>query len=252
MIEIENLSHQIGGKPILSGIDLTLPTGGVTALIGPNGAGKSTLLKLISRHLSLQSGGVTLDGVSLASIPADQLALKLATVSQEVGVASRLRIKDLVAFGRWPHAKGRPDKADHNVVDRTLQKFGLVDLQNRFLDEVSGGQRQRAFVAMAYAQDTDWLLLDEPLNNLDLVHARALMAELKRMALEDEKSIVIVLHDLNYAVAWADRIVGLRGGQLEMSGKVKTVATGEILSALYETKIEVEDTASGRRVWYYS
>ena len=106
MIEIENLSHQIGGKPILSGIDLTLPTGGVTSLIGPNGAGKSTLLKLISRHLSLQSGAVALDGVSLVSIPADQLALKLATVSQEVGVASRLRIKDLVAFGRWPHAKG--------------------------------------------------------------------------------------------------------------------------------------------------
>ncbi|HRO14380.1 MAG TPA: ATP-binding cassette domain-containing protein, partial [Paracoccus sp. (in: a-proteobacteria)] len=178
MIRIEGVTHRIGPAPILHDIDLTLPRGKLIALIGPNGAGKSTLLRLVARLEPLQAGRITVDGLDIATTAAEKLALTMAVMGQQTHIASRLRVAELVGFGRWPHHHGRPCRADREAVDRALAAFDLQPLAHRFLDEISGGQDQRAHLAMTFAQGTDWLLLDEPLNNLDVAHSRALMARL--------------------------------------------------------------------------
>ncbi|MEW2914148.1 ATP-binding cassette domain-containing protein [Leisingera sp. JC11] len=237
MIEISGLSYGPAANPILQDIDAGLPAGRVTALIGPNGAGKSTLLKLIARQLTARSGSIRMDGMDLAQAVPAGLARKMAVVAQHLSVASRVRVRDLIGFGRWPHSAGRLGPADHAAIAEAVALFDLDELQQRFLDELSGGQRQRAFIAMAYAQDTDWLLLDEPLNNLDLHHARNLMAQLRHLAEAQGKGIVIVVHDLNYAISWSDHVVALRDGQVAFQGPVAEAATAERLSALYQTPV---------------
>ena len=239
MIDITGISYAIGKSQILKDVTLQIPRGRVTALIGPNGAGKSSLLNLVSGQEPLQAGTVCIDGLHIGHTAPRTLALKLAVVAQHVGVASRLRIRDLIGFGRWPHNQGRPSEADRVMINRAMFRFDLDHLADRFLDEVSGGQRQRAFVAMAYAQDTEWLLLDEPLNNLDLRHASKLMAELHRLAAEQDKSIVIVLHDLNYAMAWADWVVAMKDGAVTFAGPPREVATAQSLSSLYDTEVRL-------------
>lgn len=255
MISIRNLSHQIGETPILQDIDLELPAGGITALIGPNGAGKSTLLNLIARLTPVQQGQITVDGLDVSHTATRDLALKLAVVAQNPGVPSRLRVRDLVKFGRWPHHRGRPAPEDMAVIERVLEDFGLSDLSHRFLDELSGGQQQRAFVAMGFAQSTDWLLLDEPLNNLDMYHARALMARVHaltrkgamistedaELAVPPARSIVAVVHEINYVGAWADHVVALKNGRVAVTGPTAEVLTSPILSDLFGMEMRVQD-----------
>ncbi|MFY0681429.1 MAG: ATP-binding cassette domain-containing protein [Thalassovita sp.] len=241
MIQIENLSHSIAGQPILKEVSLELPKGGITALIGPNGAGKSTLLNLMARQLPLQTGRIQVDGLDLAATSSNTLSKTMALVSQHVGVASRLRVAELVRFGRWPHAKGRLTQKDHEAVEAALEAFDLQSMRDRFLDALSGGQRQRAFVAMAVAQETDWLLLDEPLNNLDMYHAHSLMQVLHRLARDKDKSIVIVIHDINQACAWADHVVALQNGAPVYQGAPDKVVTPQTLEDLYGIRPQVID-----------
>ncbi|MEM5475520.1 ATP-binding cassette domain-containing protein [Pacificibacter sp. AS14] len=239
MISIEHVSYKIGDTPIISDVTTALPKGKVTALIGPNGAGKSSLLNIIARQATATTGTVEIDGLDVTQTDPRILAHKMAIVSQHVGVASRLRVRDLIGFGRWPHNHGRPTQIDVDKIDEALSQFDLEPLAHRFVDELSGGQRQRAFVAMGFVQDTDWVLLDEPLNNLDLRHARALMAHLKQMSAQHGKSIVIVLHDLNFAMSWADHIVALKNGQVAFSGPTRDVAHASSLSDLYNTDVQI-------------
>lgn len=245
MITLQDLSYKIGTAQILSGVTAHLNPGQVTAIIGPNGAGKSTLLDLIARQSSVQSGQVLLEGNDISRLRPQDLALRLALVSQQTGVASRIRIRDLVDFGRWPHHQGRPQAEDSAKTAEALSRFELDDLADRFLDEVSGGQRQRAFVAMAYCQDTDWLLLDEPLNNLDLRHATRLMRHLKSLSQDEQKGIVIVIHDLNYAINYAEHVIALKSGKVAFSGPTQDVATSCNLTNLFDTMVDVTATPKG-------
>ena len=237
MIEIERVSHEIAGQPILSDIDVAIPRGGVTALIGPNGAGKSTLLSLMSRLERVQTGRIRFDGLDVARTPSDVLARKLAVLRQETAVATRLTVRDLVGFGRYPHHKGRPGPEDRAAIEEALAAFELGTLAGRYIDELSGGQRQRALVAMTFAQGTDYLLLDEPLNNLDMAHARALMLRLREMADRHGRTVVIVLHEVNYAAAHADRVVAMRGGRIAGEGPTDEVLTEAALSALFGSPV---------------
>lgn len=239
MISVKAVNHQIGAAQILSDINLELPAGKITALIGPNGAGKSTLLSLIARLIRLQSGQISVDGLDIAQTPTEDLAKVLAVLPQQASVASRLRVRDLVAFGRWPHHKGRARPEDLAAVDKASERLSLTNLANRFLDELSGGQRQRAHLAMAFAQDTNWLLLDEPLAALDMAHARALMQELSRLR-DEGRSIVMVLHEVNHAAAWADHVVALKNGKLAAQGNPHEVFTPSVLEPLYDMPLRVE------------
>ena len=239
MIQIDQVSHAIGGTRILHDISTRLPKGRLTALIGPNGAGKSTLLRLIGRLEPLQTGAITVAGHDVARTPTDRLARVMAILGQQTAIASRLRLSELVAFGRWPHHKGRPGPADRARVAEALEAFALVPLAQRFLDEVSGGQAQRAHIAMAFAQDTDWLLLDEPLNNLDMAHARALMARLRALVDHGDRSVAMVVHEINYAAAWADHVIAMKDGRVIAEGPAAEVLTEALLSDLYDAPIRV-------------
>ncbi|WP_299559387.1 ATP-binding cassette domain-containing protein [uncultured Sulfitobacter sp.] len=235
MIEISGVSYRIGGARILDGINLTLPKGGISALIGPNGAGKSTLLSLIARLMPHQTGTITVDNLVVGACPNNTFARKLAILPQASDAAPLLSVRELVGFGRYPYHKGRPSAEDHAKVERALATFGLTDLAARRLDTLSGGQRQRAQVAMTYAQDTDYILLDEPLNNLDIAASRSLMRVLRDLAASQGRTIVIVLHDINYAAAYADLIVAMKGGRIVATGTPDDIVTEAVVREVFET-----------------
>jgi iron complex transport system ATP-binding protein len=239
MIEINGVTHHIAGTRILDDISLQLKPGGVVALVGPNGAGKSTLLSLVARLQALQTGSVRVNGLQVGQVADDQLARELAILPQELSVSSRLTVRDLAGFGRYPYHKGRAGREDEILIDRALAAFDLGALSDRPLETLSGGQRQRAFLAMAYAQDTQYLLLDEPLNNLDIAASRLLMQRLRDLAGQQGRTVVIVLHDINYAAAYADRIVALKAGRVVADGAPSDIVTEAMLADVFETNASV-------------
>ncbi len=240
MIRIENVSLRIRATPILRDINLTIPRGGVVALIGPNGAGKSSLLSLVARLRPLQQGTIHIDGLPVDRTPGPELARVVAILRQDSTVASRLKVRELVGFGRFPHGRGRLTAADLEIVDQALARFDLTDLADRFLETLSGGQRQRALVAMAFAQDTDYLLLDEPLNNLDMHHARELMRSLRAIADTRARTVVIVLHDVNQASTYADRIVAMQNGRIIADAAPLDLLTPDTLETVFGFRMRVE------------
>lgn len=239
MIEIENVSLTLGGAPVLSDINLSLPKGGVTALIGPNGAGKSSLLSLVARLRPLQTGRIRIDGLPVDATPDRELAKIVAVLGQDTSSSARLRVRELVGFGRFPHSQGRQTVEDRRAVQEALELFDLADLADRFLDTLSGGQRQRAWIAMVFCQGTDYVLLDEPLNNLDMFHARKLMRTLTAVSAEQGKTVVIVLHDINHAAAHADRIVAMKDGKIAAFGPTRDVVDAAILEQVYGFSMRV-------------
>lgn len=239
MIKINNISYQIRQTPILTDVCLTLPKGGITALIGPNGAGKSFLLSLMSRLISLQDGEVIFDDLNISTANSGDIAKKLAILAQENNIQARITVYDMLMFGRYPHHQGNPTPACQEIVAKALQDFDLHDYAGRYLSELSGGQRQRALIAMVFCQSTDYVLLDEPLNNLDMYHSRALMGLLRRLADDANRTIVIVLHDINQAAAYADHIVALQNGKLLFEGRPSQVLTPENIYRLFNVQCDV-------------
>lgn len=239
MIRIENVSLSYRDVPILRDITLSLDRGGIIALVGPNGAGKSTLFSLMARLQPLQSGRITIDDLPVDRTPSRQLAQRLAILRQDGAVASRLTVRELVSFGRFPHHQGRPGVDDLALVHAALEQFELQALSERFIDTLSGGQRQRAMVAMTFCQGTDYLLLDEPLNNLDMFHARQLMRSLRAIANERQRTAIIVLHDINQAAAYADRIVAMRDGRVIADGTPNAVLTEDNLEAIFGYRMQI-------------
>ncbi|RWE11846.1 MAG: ATP-binding cassette domain-containing protein [Mesorhizobium sp.] len=252
MIEIAGVSLALGGSRILDNVSLTVPKGGVTALVGPNGAGKSSLLSLIARLQPLQSGRITVDGLPVDTTPSRQLAKIMAILRQDPGVAGRLRVVELVGFGRFPHHRGRLTAGDREIIAASLEQFDLSDLALRFIDTLSGGQRQRALVAMTFCQGTDYILLDEPLNNLDMFHARNLMRTLRRTADEHGKTVLIVLHDINHAASYADRVVAMKDGAVVAMGETGDVIRPDILESIFGFSMRVENIAGRLTVLHHA
>lgn len=246
MILIDKVSLHRGATRILNDVSISIPKGGVTALIGPNGAGKSSLLSLIARIQPLQKGSVHVDGLDVTSAPSKELARKLAILRQDNQVGSRLTVRELVGFGRFPHNRGHQSETDRKLISEALDLFSLSELSGRYLETLSGGQRQRALVAMAFCQETDYLLLDEPLNNLDMFFARELMQTLRMIADRDGKTIVIVLHDINYASGFADRIIAMSEGSVVVDGTPQALMTSDMLEKIYGFHINVTDVGNQR------
>ncbi|GHG54997.1 iron ABC transporter ATP-binding protein [Flavimobilis marinus] len=251
MITLHDVAKTYGDVHALGPVDLEIPTGGLTALVGPNGAGKSTMLTIVGRLLSADSGRVTVGGLDVVTSRPRDLAQRLAILRQENHFVARLTVRQLVALGRFPHSQGRITRADEAAIDTALEFLDLVDLQRRFLDELSGGQRQRAYVAMVLAQDTEYVLLDEPLNNLDMQHAVSMMARLRRAADELGKTVVVVVHDINFAAAYADRIIAMTEGQIRYVGTPAEVITTETLTDLFATPVTVVDGPGHPLAVYY-
>lgn len=250
MIRIDNVSKRYGGTLVVDGVDLTLASGGLTSIIGPNGAGKSTLLSMISRLIGMDAGTVTVDGLDVTRTPGDVLARRLSILRQDNAMTARLTVRDLVAFGRYPHNKGRLTVDDGRHIDRALAYLELEDLKGRFLDELSGGQRQRAFVAMVLCQDTDYMLFDEPLNNLDIKHAVTMMRLLRRAAEDLGKTVVVVLHDINFASCHSDRIIAMKNGRVAEQGSPEEIVRAEVLEAIYGTAFAIH-MIDGQRIATY-
>jgi len=244
MIAVEKITKTYGSSVVVDGVSITLPKGGVTSIIGPNGAGKSTLLSMVGRFLSADSGTITVGGLDVTKTPSDELAKRLAVLRQDNHLAVRLTVRDLVSFGRYPHSKGRYTVEDERHVNEAIAMLGLSGLADRFLDELSGGQRQRAFVAMVICQDTEYALLDEPLNNLDIKHAVEIMRLVQQAARRLNKTMVVVLHDINMASTFSDVIVAMKNGQIVASGSPAEIIQPDLLSQIYETEIKVVPVGS--------
>ena len=239
MITLTDVLKRYSSEVAIGPVDLEIPTGGITALVGPNGAGKSTMLTMIGRLLGMDQGSIEVAGYDVASTKSRDLAKILSILRQENHFITRLTVRQLVGFGRFPHSQGRLNRADEEIISRYIDFLDLRDLEGRYLDQLSGGQRQRAYVAMVLCQETDYVLLDEPLNNLDMSHARALMQRLSELVRLSGKSVVVVVHEVNYAAAWADHIIALKEGRVAASGRPQDVLTEAGLSALYDTPINV-------------
>jgi iron complex transport system ATP-binding protein len=250
MIEVTAAREEYGTLRVVDDVDLRLPIGGVTSIIGPNGAGKSTLVSLISRLTPLDAGRITVHGLDVSRAPSRELARRLSILRQENHLTARLTVRDLVAFGRYPHSAGRLTTEDQRHIADALAYLDLDGLGDRFLDELSGGQRQRAFVAMVLCQDTDYVLLDEPLNNLDLSHAVAMMRLLRRAANELGKAVVLVIHDINFASAYSDHIVAMKDGRVVLQGTPEEVIAPEPLRRVFGLDVQVHEL-DGRRVAVY-
>lgn len=250
MIALDGVSKRYGSQTVLDDVTLTLGDEGVTALIGANGAGKSTLFGLVGRLIKADAGTIAIDGMNVAAAPSHELAKILAVLRQDNHIAARLTVQDLVEFGRFPHSRGRLTIDDRVQIDRAIDYLDLDSLRTRFLDELSGGQRQRAFIAMVLAQDTKYILLDEPLNNLDLKHMAEIMKLIRRMADELGRRVIVVLHDINFAAAYADRIVAMRSGRVVADASAGDIMRPEILEGVYATAVDVR-TIDGRQIALY-
>jgi iron complex transport system ATP-binding protein len=251
VIRLTDITMTYGDRTVLGPVTLDIPAGGVTALVGPNGAGKSTLLTIVGRLTTPTSGRASVAGLDVATTPGRTLARVVSILRQENHFVTRLTVRDLVGFGRFPHSQGRLTPADRAVIDQAIAFLDLEELSERYLDQLSGGQRQRAYVAMVLAQDTDYILLDEPLNNLDMRHAVAMMGQLRRAADDLGKTIVIVVHDINFAAAYADRIVALADGRVVHAGTPAELMTPATLEEVFGTPVEVRHDGAYPLAVYY-
>ncbi len=251
MITLTNVAKHYDDEVSIGPVDLTIPAGGVTALVGPNGAGKSTLLTMIGRLVGMDEGSIEVAGYDVTSTKSADLAKIVSILRQENHFVTRLTVRQLVGFGRFPYSKGRITREDEEIITRSIDFLGLTDLEGRYLDELSGGQRQRAYVAMVLAQDTDYILLDEPLNNLDMRHSVQMMQHLRRAAMELGRTVVIVLHDINFAGHYADRICAAKDGGIVHFGTPEEIMRDDILTEVFDTPVEVVDGPRGRLAVYY-
>jgi iron complex transport system ATP-binding protein len=224
------------GRAISTGLDLTIARGSFVAIIGPNACGKSTLLRTIARLLPALAGSVLLDGRDIRARGAKELARELGLLSQSAEAPDGMRVADLIARGRYPHRRAFAawSDADEQAVQRAMEKTSVLELADRPVDELSGGQRQRVWLAMALAQETDVLLLDEPTTFLDITHQLDMLDLFRAINHEHGTTVVAVLHDLNQAARYADRIVAMRDGAIVRTGAPEEVLTPEVMSRVFD------------------
>jgi len=239
MISLEQVKKSYTDEVQIGPIDLTIPKGGFTALIGPNGAGKSTTLMMIGRLLDLDAGQIEVAGMDVTSSKSKDLAKIITILRQENHFVTRLTVRQLVGFGRFPYSKGRLTADDETIISKYIDFLELTSLENRYLDELSGGQRQRAYVAMVLCQETEYILLDEPLNNLDIARSVQMMGYLRHVADTFGRTIITVLHDINFAAKYADHICAMKDGQIAAFGTVAEVMDEALLSEIFETRLEI-------------
>ncbi len=238
-MQVQDLTKRYDGKTVVDAVTFAIPQGKVTSFIGPNGAGKSTVMGMISRLISRDGGEAMLEGRDVTQWKSRDLSRKLAILTQSNNIQMKLTVRELTAFGRFPWSGSRLTPEDFEIIDRALAYMELEDLQDQFIDELSGGQRQRALIAMIIAQDTEYILMDEPTNNLDIYHATNMMKIIRRLCDELKKTVILVLHEINYAAFYSDYVCAFKDGKIAHFGTVEEVITKENLSELYQVDFEI-------------
>jgi iron complex transport system ATP-binding protein len=251
MIEVKKLTKKYQQKAIVNEVSFHIPQGKITALIGPNGAGKSTVLSLISRLIDRDDGEIWIKNKALSDWSSDELAKELSILMQSTQIEMKITVRELIAFGRFPYSKGHLTPEDEKQIEQALVYMGLESFEHRYLDQLSGGERQRAFIAMTIAQNTDYILLDEPLNNLDMKHSVEIMKVIRKLADELGKTIVLVIHDINFAAHYADYIIAMKHGQLFQKGETNDIIKKEVLEKLYELPFQIESFGGKSLCIYY-
>lgn len=252
MIQVKSLSKFYGKKAVVEDVTVNIQRGKITSFIGPNGAGKSTLLSMVSRLLDADTGEVLVDQSDVRKMKSNDFAKCVSILKQSNYMNVRLTIRELVSFGRFPYSKGRLTDEDERIVDQSLAYMHLTEMEDQFLDELSGGQRQRAFIAMVIAQDTEYILLDEPLNNLDMKHSVQIMKILRRLVDELGKTVVIVLHDINFASVYSDWIVAMKDGRVVKDGPTEEIIQSEALNEIYDMDIPIQEMNNCRICVYFN
>ena len=251
-LRFENISKSYGKNVILHNLSAGIPTQKITSLIGPNAAGKSTLLGVISRLLKQDGGTVSFYDKELNSYSGKELATKLSILKQANHLDLKLTVQELVSFGRFPYCQGKLKTADWEKVNEALAFSDLLDLKDSYIDELSGGQKQRAFIAMIIAQDTDYILLDEPLNNLDMKHAVHVMKTLRRLVDELGKTVIMVIHEINFAAQYSDHIIALKEGRICYNEEVNKVINADVLKEIFDLDFEIINQGEKRICNYFN
>ena len=248
---VKEITKRYDGKAVVDGVSFEIPKGKVLSLIGPNGAGKSTVMGMLSRLIARDSGLVDFEGTEITRWKSRELSKRLAILTQANNVQMKLTVRELVIFGRFPYSGNRVTPEDQQIIDRAIHYMELEEFQDRFIDELSGGQRQRALIAMVIAQDTEYVLLDEPTNNLDIYHATNMMKIVRRLCDELGKTVILVLHEINYAAFYSDYICAFKDGKIAKFGTVEEVMTKENLSQIYQVDFEILTIAGKPLSIYY-
>lgn len=251
MVNITSVSKIYNDKKVVEDVSLTIKKGTITSFIGPNGAGKSTLISMISRLIEQDGGEITIDGKDIKKGKSSDLAKKISILKQSNAVNLKLTVRELISFGRFPYSQGKLKQEDWDKIDEAIDYMKLNDLQHKYLDELSGGQRQLAHIAMVIAQDTEYILLDEPLNNLDMRHSVQIMKTLRRLVDELDKTIVIVIHDINFASCYSDQIVALKDGKVVKQGPTCDVINECVLKDIYDMEFNIQDINNQRICVYF-
>src|SRR5699024_8488882 len=218
MIKVRNLTKRFGRKTVIEDVSLKIHPRKITSFIGPNGAGKSTLLSMVSRLIDADTGEVFLDQKNIAKMKSNEFAKKVSILKQSNFMNVRLTIEELVSFGRFPYSRGHLTEEDHKHVEQALEYMNLTDIKDSFLDELSAAQRQRAFIAMVMAYETGYMLLDEPLNNIDTPHSVQIMTALRRLGDGFGKPATIAPHDITFATVSSDPLAALTAGNIIRDG----------------------------------
>lgn len=238
-MNVRKLIKQYDGKTVVDDVSFEIPKRAVISMIGPNGAGKSTVMGILSRLITRDGGYVDLEGKDISQWKSRELSRHLAILTQTNNIQMKLTVRELVSFGRFPYSGNHITAEDEEIIHRAIEYMELTDFQDRFVDELSGGQRQRAYIAMVIAQDTEYILLDEPTNNLDIYHATNMMKIVRRLCDELGKTVILVLHEINYAAFYSDYICAFVDGKIARFGTVEDVITKENLSEIYKVDFEI-------------
>jgi iron complex transport system ATP-binding protein len=240
-LQAKHVDIAYGEQIIVKQLHLTIPTGKITALVGANGSGKSTILKTLARIIKPKDGAVFLDGKSIHSQSTKEVAKQLAILPQNPTAPDGLTVSELVGYGRFPHQKGFGSltREDKRIIHWAIEVTGIAEFCDRPVEQLSGGQRQRAWIAMALAQQTDFLFLDEPTTFLDMAHQLEVLELLYKLNQEEQRTIVMVVHDLNHAARYAQHMIAIKKGKVVCEGTPDQVMTHEMLREVFGIEADI-------------
>lgn len=242
MLHIEQLSVRYEQKEVVHDFSFDVKKGEVLSIIGPNGSGKSTILKAIARMLPYSSGTITFDGKNIRTLSSKEIAKKMCILSQRNQVPSDITVRNLVTYGRYPHKKWfeRLNDEDYAIIDWAIEKTQLIHYKDRPIAALSGGESQRVWIAMALAQKPQIVLLDEPTTYLDIAHQHEVLELIRELNRETGMTVVMVLHDLNQASSYSDRIVVVKDGHRAHIGTPDHVITESMIQSIYKMEAEIQ------------